>query len=155
VISELKNRKLAALAAVVLASGLGCASAPQLYLQYGDELRQASLDRILAENPLAAGENIKVVNLGRTESASQHLVQIRDREAPHVHKLHDATVAVLRGKGYLILGQKRIELKDGDIIHIPRGAPHYYVNAAGEPTVALAVYAPAFDGKDTHPVKLP
>jgi quercetin dioxygenase-like cupin family protein len=133
---------------------VGCVSGPHFYLRYGEELRQASLDEMLAHNPLPAGENIKVVNLGRTESASQHLVQIRDREAPHVHKLHDATVAVMRGRGYLILGPKRVELRAGDIVHIARGVPHAYVNTASEPTVALAVYAPAFDGQDTHPAEL-
>jgi quercetin dioxygenase-like cupin family protein len=154
-IFKLKNFSMAAFVAAALLSGPGCASGPRLYLQYGDKLQQTSLDKILAENSLGAGENIKVVHLGRTQSASQHLVQIRDREAPHVHQLHDATVTVLSGHGYLILGQKRIDLRAGDVIHIPRGVPHYYVNAAGEPSVALAVYAPAFDGKDTHPVKLP
>ena len=39
--------------------------------------------------------------------------------------------------------------------HIPRAASHHYVNTASEPTVAFAVYAPAFDGKDIHPVGLP
>ncbi len=148
-----KNFSAAALAVVLLQSG--CASAPRFYLHYGDELREASLDEMLAENPLPAGENIRVVNLGRTQSASQHLVQIRDREALHVHKLHDATVTVVRGQGYLVLGQRRVELKAGDIVQIARGVPHCYVNTGTEPTVALAVYAPAFDGKDTQPVKLP
>ena len=39
--------------------------------------------------------------------------------------------------------------------HIPHSASHHYVNTASEPTLALAVYAPAFDGKDIHPVGLP
>jgi quercetin dioxygenase-like cupin family protein len=132
-----------------------CVSGPHLYLQYGNEYQELKLDKILADNPLPPGENIKVVNLGRSQSASQHVVQIRDREVPHMHKLHDATVTMMRGEGYLMLGKNRINLKTGDIIHIPRGAPHYYVNMASEPTVALAVYSPAFDGKDTHPVNLP
>lgn len=131
---------------------VGCASGPRFYLRYGEKFRQASLDEMLTENPLPAGENIQVVTLGRTQSASQHLVQIRDREAPHVHRLHDATVTVMRGQGYLILGQERLELKAGDIVHIARAVPHQYVNTGTEPTVALAVYAPAFDGKDTHPL---
>jgi quercetin dioxygenase-like cupin family protein len=62
---------------------------------------------------------------------------------------------MLRGQGYLILDRQRIPLKAGDVIHIARGVPHQYVNTGGEPTVVLAVYAPAFDGKDTHPVELP
>jgi quercetin dioxygenase-like cupin family protein len=140
---------------VSFATWSGCVSGPNIYLQYGNEYQELKLDKILADNPLAPGENIKVANLGRSQSASQHVVQIRDREVPHLHKVHDATVTMLRGEGYLILGKNRINLKAGDIVHIPRGVPHHYVNTASEPTVALAVYSPAFDGKDTHPVKLP
>ncbi len=143
----------------MLAVGLGffsgCVAGPHFYLQYGDEYREISLEKILADNPLAPGENIRVANLGRSASSSQHIVQIRDREILHVHKLHDGTVIILRGQGYLVLAGKRIDVKAGDIIHIPRGVAHQYVNGADEPTVALAVYAPAFDGKDTHPVAVP
>jgi quercetin dioxygenase-like cupin family protein len=140
---------------VSLASLFACVSGPHLYLQYGDEYQELNLDKILADNPLPAGENIKVVNLGRSQSASQHIVQIRDREVPHMHNVHDATVTMLRGQGYLILGKNRINLKAGDVVHIPRAAPHYYVNTASEATVVLAVYSPAFEGKDIHAVNLP
>jgi quercetin dioxygenase-like cupin family protein len=144
---------------LMLAAGLvfisGCVAGPHFYLQYGDEYREISLEKILADNPLAPGDNIRVADLGRSASASQHIVQIRDREILHVHKLHDGTVIMLRGQGYLVLAGKRIDVKAGDVIHIPRGVAHQYVNGAGEPTVALAVYAPAFDGKDTHPVAVP
>jgi len=145
--------------AIFLAAGLGlvqaCVSGPHFYLQYGDEYREVALEKILADNPLAPGEDIKVASLGRSASASQHVVQIRDREILHLHKLHDGRVTMLRGQGYLVLADKRIVLKAGDVIHIPRGVVHQYVNIAGEPTVALVVYAPAFDGKDTHPVTAP
>jgi quercetin dioxygenase-like cupin family protein len=150
---KLKNCSQTLLLIASFVSWAACVSGPHLYLQYGNEYQELNLDKILADNPLPPGENIKVVNLGRSQSASQHVVQIRDREVPHLHKLHDATVTMLRGQGYLILAKNRINLKAGDIVHIPRGVPHYYVNTAGEPTVALAVYSPAFDGKDTHPVK--
>src|SRR5262245_66092412 len=69
---------------ILLVCGLtpfsGCVSGPHFYLQYGNEYREIDLERILAEHPLAPGENIKVANLGRSASASQHVVQIRDRE---------------------------------------------------------------------------
>ena len=132
-----------------------CLSGPHFYLQYGGEYRELDLERILADNPLAPGENFKVTHLGRSASASQHVVQIRDREVPHMHKIHDATVTLMRGHGYLLLAGKRLPLKAGDVIHIPRGVVHQYVNTASEPTVALAVYSPPFDGKDHHPVALP
>lgn len=152
---KLRNHNPSLLLIVSFMFWSACVSGPHLYLQYGNEYQELNLDKILADDPLSPGENIKVINLGRSQSASQHIVQIRDREVPHLHKIHDATVTVLRGQGYLILGKNRINLKTGDIVHIPRGAVHYFVNTAGEPTVALAVYSPAFDGKDTHPVKLP
>jgi len=139
----------------VLAFVSACVSGPHFYLQYGDEYRELDLEKILADNPLGPADNIKVTNLGRSTSASQHVVQIRDREFLHVHKIHDATVTMLRGQGYLVLDKKRVNLKTGDVIHIPRGIAHQYVNTSREPTVALAVYAPAFDGKDTHPVNQP
>jgi quercetin dioxygenase-like cupin family protein len=152
---KLRNFSLTVLLVVTVGTLFACVSGPNIYLQYGNEYRELKLDKILADNPLPPGENIKVANLGRSQSASQHVVQIRDREVPHLHKVHDATVTMLRGEGYLILGKNRINLKAGDIVHIPRGAPHYFVNTASQPTVALAVYSPAFDGKDTHPVNLP
>ena len=154
-ISKLKNFSLASLLIVSLATWSACVLGPHLCLQYGNDYQEITLDKLLADNPLPAGESIKAVNLGRSQSASQHIVQIRDREVPHLRKPHDATVTMMRGQGYLIPGQKRIDLKTGDVIHIPRGAPHYYVNTASEPTVAFLVYAPAFDGKDIHPVGLP
>ena len=152
-ISKLKRNKFSILAGLALLSS--CVSGPRFYMQYGNEYREIELDKLLAENPLAPGENIKVANLGRSASASQHVVQIRDREIPHVHNLHDVTVTMMDGQGYLILDKNRIDLKAGDIVHIPRGAVHYFINTYRHPSVVMAVYAPAYDGKDTHPAKEP
>ena len=154
-ILSLKKNSLGLMLAGALGFFSGCAAGPHFYVQYGDEYREISLEKILADNPLAPGENISVANLGRLVSASQHIVQIRDREILHVHKLHDGTVIILRGQGFLVLAGRHIVVKAGDVIHIPRGVAHQYINGAGEPTVVLAVYAPAFDGKDTHPVAVP
>jgi mannose-6-phosphate isomerase-like protein (cupin superfamily) len=132
-----------------------CAPVPRFYLQYGNDFRQGDLEKMLAENPLPPGENIKVITLGQGPAASHHVVQIRDRETPHVHKTHDATVTMLNGQGYLMLEQRRIDLTAGDVVYIPRGAAHYFTNTAREPTVAFAIYSPPFDGKDMVPVETP
>ena len=131
---------------------LACAPSPHFYLQDGGQLTHAHLEEVLAEKPLSPDQNIRVVTLGRGKEMSHHLVQIRDREAPHLHKIHDLTVVVLKGKGYLILERKRIELIRGDILFVPRGSVHYFVNTFSEPSVALAVFSPVFDGKDSIPV---
>jgi quercetin dioxygenase-like cupin family protein len=151
-ILKLKNIKRAIGIVAAMLVFAGCVSGPHFYLQYGGEYRELDLEKILADNPLAPGENIKVANLGRSAGASQHVVQIRDREVLHVHKLHDATVTMMRGQGYLFLENKRVNLKAGDIIHVQRGVAHQYVNTSADPTVVLAVYSPPFDGQDNYPV---
>jgi mannose-6-phosphate isomerase-like protein (cupin superfamily) len=132
-----------------------CAPAPRISLQYGTELKQAEIEKVLAENPLGANENIKITTLGQGQSASHHIVQIRDRETPHVHRIHDGTVMVVKGRGYLMMENRRIDLSAGDIVYIPRGAVHYFVNTAAEPAVAFVVFSPPFDGKDIVPVAKP
>jgi quercetin dioxygenase-like cupin family protein len=132
-----------------------CAPTPYLFLQYGSELRPADVAKILAENPMDRAENIKTTNLGRGQSMSHHIVQIRDRETPHIHKLHDLMVVMIRGQGYLMMDSRRIQLSAGDVAHIPRGAVHYFVNAAREPAAAFVIFSPPFDGKDSIPVKAP
>ncbi len=141
----------------VLSGLLGCTPglSPYVFLQYGKELRPIDLAKVVAENPLGPNENIKLTTFGQSQSASHHVVQIRERESPHMHKVHDVTVMIVRGRGYLIMDTRRINLTAGDITHIPRGVPHYYVNTDLEPSVAFVIYAPPFDGKDNVPVKMP
>ena len=136
---------------------LGCAPfhTPYVFLQYGNELRQADLARVLSDNPLGPNENVKLITLGQGQGASHHVVQIRDRESPHSHKAHDGTVMMVRGRGYLMMDKLRITLAAGDIVHIPRGVPHYFVNTDLEPSVAFVVFAPPFDGKDNVPATMP
>jgi quercetin dioxygenase-like cupin family protein len=129
-----------------------CAPSPRFFLQYGGELKDTELNKILADNPLLAAENIKVTTLGQGDAVSHHVVQVRNREIPHIHKEHDLTVAVMRGRGYLMLEKTRINLSVGDFLFIPRGTIHYFVNTFHEPSVALAIFSPPFDGKDAVPV---
>ncbi len=51
-----------------------------------------------------------------------------------------------------MLEQKRIELRKGDVLFIPRGSVQYVVNTFAEPSVGLAVFSPVFKGKDSIPV---
>ena len=152
---KLRSHSRYTLAIFTLACLFACAPGPRFHLQYGRELRQADVEKTVAENPLGANENIKITTLGQGESVSHHIVQIRDRETPHIHKTHDGMVVMMKGRGYLMMESRRIELSVGDVVYIPRGMVHYFINTASEPTVAFVIYSPAFDGKDTIPVTTP
>ena len=152
---KLKSHSGYTFAIFTLSCLFACAPAARVHLQYGGELRQADVEKIVAENPLGANENIKITTLGQGESVSHHIVQIRDRENPHIHKTHDGTVVMMKGRGYLMMKNRRIELSVSDVVYIPRGVVHHYVNTGAEPTVAFVTFSPPFDGKDTIPVTAP
>jgi len=103
---------------------------------------------IVKANPLGPDDNIKGVLLSRQPAVSHYLVQIRDRERPHLHQRHDATIVILRGHGRLVMKDRILIAREGDVFFVPRGTPHYYVNDGPGPTVALAIFTPAYDGKD-------
>ena len=152
---RLKPVPMSSLLSLFFVGVVACATPQHFYLRYDREFIQSDLNEILTEHPLSAEENIKVVTLGKGQGVSHHVVQIRDREIPHVHKKHDLTVMVLKGKGYLLLGKRKIDLAAGDVLFVPRRTTHYFVNTFSEPSVALAVFSPPFDGKDTIPVEKP
>jgi quercetin dioxygenase-like cupin family protein len=102
--------------------------------------------------PLAAGENIRATPRLAAEHASVALVQIGDRETPHVHSRYDLTVVLARGQGTLWLAGTPTPMRAGDAAFIARGTPHWFVNDGDTPAAAVVVYAPPFSGPDTVPV---
>jgi quercetin dioxygenase-like cupin family protein len=138
----------AALLAGLLASGVltGCARSPRSLL--ASPPRAATVEELLAAHPLPPGENIRAAELARGESASLHLVRIRDREKPHVHTRYDLTVTLLGGEGTLWLDGKALPMRAGDVAFVPRGTPHYFVNEGCKPAAALVSFSPPFDGPD-------
>ena len=111
------------------------------------------LEALAGTETLAPDEGFRVVELGRDERSSHHVVWIRDREEPHRHDRHDLLVVILRGHGTMRLGDETRPVGEGSILYVPRGTPHAFRNAAAEPAAAYAVYLPAFDGKDRAPAR--
>lgn len=103
---------------------------------------------IVKENPLGKDENIKVALLFNNQDSGHFIIQIRDREKPHIHETHDLTVVVKRGYGVLYLGKAKLPMRRGDIAFIPKGVPHYFVNEDSKPSIAYAIFTPFYDGKD-------
>lgn len=105
-------------------------------------LERQDIAQLLKDQPLAAGENIRVLPLQKTGRSAQFLVQIRDREPLHYHADSDITVFMLHGSGRIQIGERARPARAGDVIHIPRGAVHAYINEGPEIGVAFVVYSP-------------
>lgn len=132
--------------AVLLA---GCASRTPV-LDVG--VLASGLDGFLATHPLATGQNIRADEVDRTAAASYHVVQVADRETPHVHATHDLTVLVLRGEGTLTRDAGTLRLQAGDMVVVPRGRVHWFARNGVVPAVALVTFTPPLDAPDNVPV---
>lgn len=148
----------AAIAIALAVVSFGCAkpaakSPATLDALFPDGRRTESLLALADSQTLAPGDDFKLREIGRDANSSHHLVWIRDREQPHRHDRHDLFVVMLRGHGFMRLGDEERAVGEGSILYVPRGTPHAFRNASGEVAVAYAVYAPAFDGTDRVPVE--
>ena len=106
------------------------------------------MDRIKWENTLQPGEDSSKATLLEMDHSSAHFVQIQSSEKKHFHHFHDLTVILQSGRGRMYLGTSSVSVGPGAVIFIPKGLEHYFVNGGASPASAIAIYSPAFDGKD-------
>jgi mannose-6-phosphate isomerase-like protein (cupin superfamily) len=136
-----------AVAAVLVA---GCAArSPRV--PYG--LLSEGVEPFVASHPLAADQELRLDEVGRTPSASYHLAQVHGSERPHRHLYHDLTVVVLAGRGTLTLGDQQLRLETGDVAVIPRGVAHWFANTGHGRALALIAITPPADEPDAVPVE--
>ena len=122
---------------------------------FKESTETVSIDTLLKNNPLSPEENIRSTLVHQTAAASIHLVQIRDKEKPHIHKTHDLIVTLKRGHGVLRIGRDTVLMKAGDTVVIPRGVIHDFENWSDKIAVALGIFTPPYDGQDMIPVDRP
>jgi mannose-6-phosphate isomerase-like protein (cupin superfamily) len=142
---------IACLAAALAAS----AQAGEWIGTTGDGIATRNFEKLLADNPLPAGENIKAMTLHESAHSKHLLVQVRDRESVHYHADSDISVVMLHGHGTIHIGEKKLKAKQGDTIFIPRGAVHWFLNEAKEPAAALVIYSPPPGPNDRVLVETP
>lgn len=114
----------------------------------------AMLERAVQRAPIAADQDLRADTLMESEEFSAHLLQFRTGETRHIHRTHDLTFVVQNGEGDVFVADRRFQASRGDVFHIPRGTPHYCVNTGPRPLVALLIFTPPFDLKDSIPVPL-
>lgn len=129
----------------------GCAAQRSYtFYQYTEleGVKSKTLDRVQWENEIQPGEDISKALILQMDNSSTHLVQIKGAEKKHLHEFHDSTVFIQSGRGRMYLGKASFAVGPGAVIFIPHGVTHYFVNGGPEPAKAIAVFSPAFDGKD-------
>jgi len=139
---------------LLMMMGCGPLRQPALYA-LNVEKDRLDIQKIIADNPLAPGEALKKVDLGRTSSSSQHLIIVLTNELLHVHEHHDGEAVIIEGKGNLFAAEKKISLKKGDVVVLPQGLPHYFENTHSKPTIIFVTFSPPYDDLDHLIVQSP
>ena len=66
------------------------------------------------------------------------------------HPKSEQVLFVVEGEVFAEVGQEKATLRKGDVVIVPPGAPHRFVNESGSPAVTLNVYAPpAYDANES------
>lgn len=104
--------------------------------------------------PKGEYENLSMQQLNTDSNATSLLIWIRKEVKPHRHATHSEHVYVLEGTGRMLLGEKIIEVKPGDLIFIPQHTIHALKVTSVAPMKVISIQAPEFDGKDRVPVDM-
>jgi quercetin dioxygenase-like cupin family protein len=113
-----------------------------------------SLDQALAAHADPA-KGAVVAEILRGEQASVNAWQITDAMPPHLHKSHEEIIIVRTGRARARIGERDVDLKPGDVFHVPKNTVHAARAYGEEPFTGVSVFAPAFDGKDRVLVPAP
>ncbi|MBI3501535.1 MAG: cupin domain-containing protein [Bacteroidetes bacterium] len=93
-------------------------------------------------------ENIYLRKLYSDSLVSSFVIFIKQEVKAHKHVSHSEHVYILDGEGEMMVGEKKITVKKGDIVFIPKGTVHSLKVTSKIPVKVLSVQAPIFDGKD-------
>lgn len=104
-----------------------------------------SLDTIKAPDIY---ENIFSKHLFSDSLTSSFVIFVKKEVKAHKHIMHTEQVYLLDGEGEMVVGIKKITVKKGDMIFIPKGTVHSLKVTSTIPVKALSVQSPLFDGKD-------
>ena len=133
----MKTRWMLGVTVLVVAGliGIGAAEAPKITV--------SNVDNVLASDPLGDkpvkfSPGAKIANVGI-------LVGQIKKIRLHTHAQEDHVVYVIRGRAVAKLGDETREVGPGDLIAIPKLAPHSFEQKGSEPFVILVNSTPGWD----------
>jgi mannose-6-phosphate isomerase-like protein (cupin superfamily) len=133
-LTNIKNMKIIISICFLIAAGITCA---------GQNIQ--SLDTL---RPPASYENIYNRPLYSDSLASSFVIFIKKEVKTHKHVTHSEHVYILDGEGEMTIGDKKLKIKKGDIVFIPKNTFHSLKVLSATPVKVISIQAPMFDGKD-------
>lgn len=98
-------------------------------------------------------EQLEVQKISEDSLSSTFLIWIKKEVPAHYHAQHDEQVYILEGEAEMLLGGKRLKVKAGDFVAIPKNTLHAVRVVSVVPLKVLSIQTPRFDGSDRMLVK--
>lgn len=98
----------------------------------------------MSQTPMDPDVGITIVTGGELPGVSLGLAVVKDRIRPHYQKVSDEIYYVLRGEGELTVGGETSHIREGDVVIIPKGLVHGFVNSGSTPCLILFSSGPKF-----------
>lgn len=112
---------------------------------FAQSQNQQNVDTIKAP---ASSDNIYNRPLYGDSLSSSFVIIIKKEVKKHLHQFHSEQVYVISGEADMLLGDKTIHIKSGDLIFIPKNTPHAVKVTSATPLKIISFQAPNYDGKD-------
>ena len=94
-------------------------------------------------------DNVYVKKIAEDSLQSSFIIWIKKDVKGHFHQEHTENIIVLEGKAEMLFEGKRIVVKKGQYLNIPKGTTHSVTKVfSKKPLKVLSIQAPHFDGSD-------
>ena len=103
-----------------------------------------------AKKKLPEFDNIYSEKISEDSLQSTFFIAIKSNVIEHYHKYHSECIVVLSGKGEMTLNGRKIKLKKGVQVSIPKETSHSAQVKGWNPLKVISIQSPLFDGKDRH-----
>lgn len=94
-------------------------------------------------------ENVFSKKIAEDSLQSTFVIWIKKDVKGHFHQEHTENILVLEGKAEMLFDGKRIVVKAGDYLNIPKGTQHSVTKVLSKkPLKVISIQSPNFDGTD-------
>lgn len=101
----------------------------------------------ISEVPIDPEVGIAIIKGAELPGVSVSMAVVKDRIRPHYQKVSDEIYTIIKGKGQASIGSETRELQEGDVVAIPKGEVHSFINTGAEPCLLLFSSGPRFDAE--------
>ncbi len=99
----------------------------------------------MAKTPIDPAVGIAIVQGVSLPGVSMGLAVVKNSIRPHYQKVSDEIYFILQGQGEITIGEETRKLQQGDVVAIPKGYVHGFVNTGSEPCLVLFSSGPKFE----------